>query len=308
MAKHQWIYAATPMALLASCGGGGSTGSVGQPIAITPAPAPTTSPSPLPTQTPARIEATDKIIGAAASSQTFAYDGRQLFTDGEVIVSFDAATGTYRITDPGNTTPSLLSRASDYRPLDGEPWLIFVGDYGFNFQIRASTASTAVDYRYDYSNLAAWGSLSFQGQTAFGIPTPPGLGPSQSVVSYAGFVEGLSTETYLYDGATAKGYLKGNITLTFNPASATAQYTITPRLELTRDYVLSPITGTLTWSSGAATFLQPVVGDPQSKDYPLTGRFTGPTARELIGGIKLGYTSPIDGKSQTLGAAFIAKR
>jgi hypothetical protein len=84
---------------------------------------------------------------------------------------------------------------------------------------------------------------------------------------------------------------------------------IVPRVGLSAYHALPPITGAeLVWVRGSTEFRQNVPGDPASRDYPLSGRFTGPRGVELIGSLRLEYTSPADGSRQVAGASFLAKR
>jgi hypothetical protein len=83
---------------------------------------------------------------------------------------------------------------------------------------------------------------------------------------------------------------------------------VTPILEGGRDNPLPPIIrAELVWDRGETEFHQEVPVDPQNPDPPISGRFTGPSAEELIGGLSLTYVAA-DGRVQTGGAAFIAKR
>lgn len=300
-----------PLALAAAfagCGGGGSTSGGGGSVTIAPGPA--SSPAPSPTPTPASAGATDRIIGAASMSQTFADEGRYPLTDGGLTVRFDAPTGHYLVTYPETSTPIVLVR--DPQVSGQVPWSNFVTADSFLFVLtRASAESTSEDNRYAYSNLAAWGSRSargFGGATAFGMSTEPAGVPVQGTVTYTGFFEGVATETYRSEGGTFNGLVLGPVTLTFDVASGIATISAALRLGLEQDRPLDRLSETpLTWSAGSPTFFQ-ANADPANRAYPISGRFTGPAAQELIGGLRIEYRSQVDGSMQTAGGAFIAKR
>jgi hypothetical protein len=230
-------------------------------------------------------------------------------------VSYDAVSRSYSITTAADTTPTPLIRDPRFTPAAGAPWTNFVDRYGMSLLIRASGAFDNPDLLYFSSNLAAWGqptagSFSFFGHTAFGIATPGNALPPSGTFTYAGFIEGSATESFTTPAwGPLYGGIKGSVTLTVDLATSVATITIRPILELDRSYTLPAVTGVqLVFSRATSTFHQPVPGNSQSLAYPLSGRFTGPTGEELIGGLTLNYVSPVDGRSRSADVAFIAKR
>lgn len=234
-------------------------------------------------------------------------------SQGGVTVAYDAATRHYLVTTPADTTPAPLQRDPSYTPQPGDPWRNFVLPYGFYFLIRASAEDPDPQFRYTYSNLVAWGyrgSGGFRGISAFGIPTPASAVPRIGAGTFAGFLEGSSTETYrdgLADGPLNAG-LSGSVNLTFDFAAAKLSGVIAPNLELGPSYALGPLQLTnADWAVGSPTFAAQLAGGSVVASG-LQGRFTGPAAEELIGRFSFGYTSPIDALAQTAGGTFIAKR
>jgi hypothetical protein len=128
-------------------------------------------------------------------------------------------------------------------------------------------------------------------------------------MTYTGFLEGTSNERYSSDGASFHASIDGTITLSFDSVTSKASVTIVPRVGLAAYHLLPPITGAeLVWVRGATGFHQYAPGDPAIREYFLSGRFTGPQGEELIGGLRLEYTSPADGSKQVASASFLAKR
>ncbi|MFC4293494.1 hypothetical protein ACFO0A_00310 [Novosphingobium tardum] len=312
MLRHQYHRppalggAACALALvLAACGGGGAS-SGGGPVIMGPGPSPSPSPSPSGTPTPSSSGATDRIIGSVSTSQTFAAEGRYPLTDGGLTVSYEASTGHYLVTYPGNTTPQPLVRDPSVSGQD--PWSSFVvADNNVFVLTRASFASANPTTKYMYSNLATWGfrQSTGGGSTAFGIATPQAGVPLTGKVTYTGFLEGITTEKYRSDGADYNASLKGTVTVTFDFDAKSAEISYSPQLGLADYRPLAPVDRlSLVYSTGIPAFYQ----SGQGLDYPISGRFTGPGAEELIGGLRFTYASPIDGSQQTAGGAFIAKR
>ena len=288
---------------IAGCGDGGGSGGSGT-VAVLPAPAP--APAPSPTPTPSQMGATDRLIGGTLATQAFADEGRYL-TDGGLTVRFNASTANYLVTYPGNTTPVALIR--DPQAQGQNPWSSFLTADQAVYVLTRASPEAAGDRRYQFSNLAAWGfrtGTPGAGATAFGIATSASAVPRQGTIIYIGFLEGISTETYRSEGATINGLIDGSVTLTFDFGRGTATIAVTPRLGLAQYSPLESLTQVrLEWAVGSTTFFQPNA-DPNSKNFPISGRFTGPNAEELIGGISIGYRSPVDGSMQTASGAFIA--
>ena len=289
---------------MTSCGGESTT------IPAPPVAAPGPAPSPTPTPTSSIAGATDRIIYAAAATQTFVSAARS-FSDDYLSFRYDAATRFTLATGNYDTSYVPLVRAPGYTPPPGHPWLNFVrGTDRLFVGMHASGEHPDPAYRFIYSNLATWSEplpSSFNGTTAFGIATAPGAGPT-GAVTYKGFLLGRTSETYLEEGMANRGHVTGEVTLIFDPTFGLATITLSPRVETDRSFEIEYGTVDLSWARGAETFLQPVPGQPGSKDYPINGRFTGPAAEELIGSLAIRYNSPIDGSSHTAIGSFIAKR
>ncbi|RVQ65124.1 hypothetical protein EKN06_13990 [Croceicoccus ponticola] len=177
--------------------------------------------------------------------------------------------------------------------------------------MRASGEAIDPDYRYFYSNLAAWGynDSILRGATAFGIPAPFGSGPTGTVVRYIGLFEGRTDEQYDFEDERPYGSVSFAITMTFDPATGSARFQGRPIVSLLETHLLEPLLlDDIEWTAGYHAFYRPVPGEPDNKNYPLSGQFAGPAADELIGGLRFSYVSPLDGTTQEARGAFIAKR
>lgn len=296
------------LATLSACGGGGGSGRGG---GLVSAPPPVQGPSSPPNPTPP-----DKLIAAATTSQAFPSHGAALYSDGGLNFSFDAATGKYLVTTPGNTTPTPLQRDPQYSPPAGEPYMEFVGEAGLHVGVRAPTRLPDPQVVYSYSNLASWSyprpvgdGVRTTGATSFGIPATSV--PRTGTATYVGIMDGRTTEKDRYEGELTAGIVSGSVNLKADFGSGSLTGTLSPTLNLTSgNYAL----GTLpvnppAWSVGSANFNERLPrGTGPFTNPQVWGTFTGPQAQEMVGGFEFDYRSPVDGLSQKAGGAFIANQ
>jgi hypothetical protein len=288
-------------ALLAGCGGEGTSSQL-TPVSAQPSPSP--SPSPSPTPTSSVTGTNDRIIYSASQSVIFADEGRY-WTDGGLTVRYDSGTGFYYAADPATTEPGVIGRMPGYTPPDGQPWQQFVTANGVNITAHTSgQPGFAEPYRYLHSNLLSWSLSGLAGTTAIGLPTTEGLGPNAGSTLYRGHFSIFSDQLVNYEGQMVRDGFAGVVELRFDAADNSAQLALLPRAGE------PPMTNSLTlvWTSGASSFFQRDPASATSLNYPVSGRFTGPAAEELIGGLRFNYVSPLDGKTYEARGAFVAKR
>ena len=306
MARNHRIGLLASTLLLGACGGGGGGGP-----AFVPAPPPAPAPPPPPPPPPLAAEVI--VIPEAKTSQDFTAHSPYGPVAAEGLqVSYDAVARQYHVNIPGDTTTTLLVPDRNTSPAPGQPFQQFkVGDaYIF---MHATGEHSDPAKRYRYSNLASFsmpmGPDSFLvGATAFGMATNGTGMPRAGSAKYDGFLVGFSSERFDDGwGGVLNAWIDGTITLTFDFANASLSGSLAPRLLTYETYNLGTFAVSQPlWSVGSPSFSATLPGD-----YPggarLTGTFTGPTAQELIGSFSFGYTSPIDGRGQSAGGAYLAK-
>ena len=299
--QHVWNALAYGTAALALTACGESGGGV-NPIAAAPL-------TPTPTPTPASV-AVD--IFQNPATQEFATVG----TGDPLRIRYDAASHRYEVM-AGTRGWDALVDDDNSSPLPGNPNVNFdfAGMPQSFFMIRAHYTYPP-DYRYRYSNLAAWavpaagGQAALAGTTAFGIATPAGAVPTSGSASFEGLIEGLSTETgpWGWDKETVPAWVSGSVLLTFNFGSGSLTGELRPYLVADKRYDIGTIAFAKTvFGIGSQTFTGSFDTNVTGANS-FSGRFTGPNAEELIGKWVFPYLSPINGAPQSGSGAMIAKR
>lgn len=296
--------AALAMFAFAACGGGGSSGGS---TSGGPAPVPSPSPSPSPSSTPAPVGATDRIIYNVDRSMSFAVEWRY-WDDLGFTIRYDNSTGYYWVNGLYNTSESVIRRSSTYEPLPGNPWQVFTPSDGGTFQIRFSGEFPEGPARYHHSNLAGFSQTPLGAYMAFGIPTPQGQGPSSQVTVYRGQFDAISDEKIDWGEGLFRDSTNGGVELVFDPLTNKATLALSPRTDYNGAVLGSPGPIQLSWTRAQSTFHQPDPTSATSLNYPVSGRFTGPNAEELIGGLRYSYVSKHNGKTYEMRGAFVAKR
>jgi hypothetical protein len=245
-------------------------------------------------------------------SQEFATAG----TGDALRIRYDAASNRYEVMAGARAWVPLVDDDNS-SPLPGNPNVNFdfSGLPQSFFRIRAHYTYPS-DYRYRYSNLAAWGVPAAGGQpalagtTAFGMATPAGAVPTSGSASFQGLIEGFSDETgpWGWDKETVPAWVGGSVQLTFNFGNGSLAGELRPYLLADKRYDLATIAfGNTVFGVGSQTFsgsFDTAVSGPNS----FSGRFTGPNAEELIGKWAFPYLSPINGAPQSGSGAMIAKQ
>jgi hypothetical protein len=286
---------------LAGCGGGGGGGSG---LASTPTP---TSPPPPPPPASAAVD-----IFPSPATQEFAAIG----IGNDLRIRYDAATNRYEVMAEGRAWEALRDDPLS-SPTPGNPNtnFVFAGaavNHSF-FLIRAHYSyPDQTDRRYQYSNLAAWGrtegSVGLGGYVAFGMATPAGSVPITGSASYEGFIEGVATVQYPYEGVPALAHVDGTVTMNFNFGAGTLSGHIDPDIVTDRSYDLGTLTFANTVFGTGSRSYSGQFATSVSGPNTFSGLFTGPGAQELIGKWTFPFTSPIDGATASATGAWIAKK
>ena len=277
---------------LTACGGGGGGG-------VNSTPPPVLTPTPAPTPTSSAVE-----IFQSPATQEFAAIG----SGNSLRIRYDAASKKYEVMAEGRGWETLVDDPFS-SPHPGNPNVVFVfGTNSTEFMIRTHYSYAEPTAKYQYSNLAAWGSGSFGGVTAFGMATPASGVPVVGSASYQGFIEGRTTES-IPDGADVwPGYIDGSIQLAFNFGNGSLSGSISPTLWLDDTYPLATLNFVNTvYSTGSQNF-SGSFSTSLAGSNSFAGLFTGPAAEELIGKFAFPYSSPLDGAAEQAAGAFVAKR
>lgn len=285
--------------LVAGCGGGAAGSGPGF------APRPPDPPPPPPLRDP---NSASKVIDAADTSQTFAAQGQNLYSESNVSIRYEAATDQYYVTIPGQAEALLYNQAGPFA--DGSAQYT-TGYGGYTLTTLVSGAATDAARNYRYSNLATFTSGGGFGVTAFGMATPESAVPVTGTASYSGLLKGNSSEQVDYGGwGMYAGEISGSIDLAFDFAAGNLSGSLNPVLTLDERHDL----GTLTfsqpvWGVGLSAFSSGLTGAILTgAPAGITGQFTGPAAQELIGSFFFGYVSPVSGQDSSAAGAFVARR
>lgn len=228
-------------------------------------------------------------------------------------IRYDATTSRYEVMADNQGWRSLVDDPLS-SPTPGNPNtnFAFAGmpvNQSF-FLIRAHYSYSNPDYRYLYSNFAAWGAGDAGGHAAFGMATPASGVPTTGSATYNGLIEGTATDTsfdYLA-GQELGGIMEGTIRLVFNFSGGSLAGSISPTLYLDKKYTLGTLSFDDTvYSTGSASF-SGRFDTSLAGNNSFSGLFTGPNAQELIGNFAFPYTSPVTGTTKQSQGAFIAKQ
>jgi hypothetical protein len=302
--------------VLCGCGGG-----AGGEMSFIPSPPATPTPS-APTPPPANpspppLPAGPIGVQSSAPFATAAYDFRdqKVVSGGNAVqFAYSAATDRYTITvpefetgelrgtngfggsfDPGtNSWLNLFSTISDVVPGSGSSTQLSV-----SLDWPASSP-------YKYTSVGRWhfvgASYPALGVFAYGIPTAPGDVPVAGTASYSGGIQGT-----LDDKITGVG---GSVTLNFDFAAGTLSGVMKPIIAPVWDEVsLGDYTFRDTvFSKGSTTFSGAFQIDGTTAPSSFEGRFTGPTAAELLANWTAPYRYPGTATWGTMGGVWIAKK
>lgn len=266
---------------LANCGGGSDLTSI-------PSPPPTSTP---PTSSP--------IIPAATTNQEFAVAG-SVNTDAagqppllnaseQMQVRYVAGSGLYEVQIPGEEWAKVSIDSSKYA--------------NFPAGCGCGTNLLIIGSGYQYSRLLYWFDGASFGNEAIGIATEAGGVPTTGSASYAGTIQGTTTEPH-WDGLGSA--VDGSITLLFDFGAGELSGKISPNLHQGFDFDALSFRDTV-YSTGSTTFSGKFDTNVTGTNS-FGGLFTGPHAEELIGNWAFPYQSPIDGGTYQANGALIGKK
>jgi hypothetical protein len=158
---------------------------------------------------------------------------------------------------------------------------------------------------YQYSRVIEWSdkTMTAHGYEAVGLATPAGGVPVTGTASYAGEIEGQTSE--FSNGLTVYGAIQ----LSFDFGAGNLSGGITPYLEPADVPIHLPTIALrdTVYSTGSTTFSGKFDTNAAGLNS-FSGLFTGPNAQELIGNFAFPYKSPIDGQTYQSGGAFVGKK
>jgi len=274
---------------LAGCGGGGGYG-----VASAPPPPVTPTPTPTPAGPP-------PIILGATTSQQFAVAGSthsyaeiqapRMDAVDQLQVRYFQSTNSYEVQLPHSEAWSGISFATPNCGCEG-----YGGDTAFMWLWSKG---------YQYSRLIDWSdkTMTDHGYEAVGLATPAGGVPVTGTASYAGEIEGQTSE--FSNGLTVYGAIQ----LSFDFGAGNLSGGITPYLEPADVPIHLPTIALrdTVYSTGSTTFSGKFDTNAAGLNS-FSGLFTGPNAQELIGNFAFPYKSPIDGQTYQSGGAFVGKK
>lgn len=297
---------------LSACGGGGSSAVSFLP----PPPAAPPAVSPPPTTTAANY-----IVAATTGTSDFetkggfvSFDPRSgqssgiSMAEGELSmgITYDWSSNQYVLRLPASSfweglflNPNQVPNTRDFRTA-GTPTPTYL-----QLQEYAGTG-------YTHSALALWstpgpeGGLS--GGIAFGIPTPAGSVPMTGSAIYNGSITGRTTQSS-FDSLAGNYWpaiVEGSISLSFNFGAGTLAGSLSPTIYNDDRRALAPLSFTNTVYARGSTAFSGSFDTNLTGVNGFSGRFTGPQARELIGGFAFPYAS--DGKTYQATGAFVGKQ
>lgn len=319
--------------LLAGCGGGGLASA--PPPQAAPVPAPSPSPSPSAPIPPPFNPTAAKLFADPPQAPALAVAGKGWTADFEhghpwnslgnlenadgFAASYDAATGTYRVTVPKVATGTLFQVGAEsdggYGPRTG-----FAARIGQSAEeaakmvngAYAATAGTASS-PYSYVTYVGWyasdpitGTKESVSAGVFGVaqPTPQGAVPLTGTARYTGDVLGMISGNV---GDVLHGTAQWDFDFAAGTLSGSMKVTQLCGMGCLYDATFYDFAN-VDWQHGATSFSGKLrtVGAPG--DGSFSGLFAGPRATELMAGFQAPYFDNSQGIWATAGGAMLGKR
>lgn len=296
---------------LAACGGGGGGGSTTTVVSTPPPPAvttqtcpdgsviPITSVCPPPPPPPAALST---VFAGVTTSTEFATLGLEAGSNGipasalvrnGFAVRYDAASNAYIVDLPSTNPGRVLLTGGE----DNSFWYGFIEGSGSYFSVfKPSSTNPKIALAYTSYGISSGYYTSEFGFTAFGMATPSSGIPLSGTATYEAIADGFTLNGF--------GRISGDASLQFNFGSGTLAGHFDPMLENGGPALLSlgryDFVNTV-FGAGSTTFSGGLSRSGISTLGAFDGRFTGPTAQELMAR----WTAPfIDPANQQPGEMF----